>query len=294
MIPGAVAEAIRPHVGAVGSAQAVGGGCIAHATRIETPRGRFFLKWAEGEAGQTFAAEAEGLRLLCEASGPDLVIPSVLAAEAADGGPGFLLLAWLAPGRPTRADWERFGGALAALHRAEAPSGEGGRYGLGSDNWIGSKPQRNGWSASWPQFFGERRLLAQAETVRRRGAWRPEWDPLLESLVARLPEWLPETPPPSVLHGDLWGGNALATERGRFALLDPAVSVGHREADLAMTELFGGFDGAFYDGYRAAWPLEPGYAERREIYNLFHLINHLTHGPGYAGSVERTLRRFGR
>jgi fructosamine-3-kinase len=293
VIPPAVAEAIRPHVGRVWQVEAVGGGCIAHATRVDTERGRFFLKWAEGEAGQTFEAEAEGLRLLREAAAqPALVVPEVRAAENAAGGAGYLLMDWLAPGRPGRADWARFGEALAALHRAEAPLGDGGRYGFGTDNWIGSKPQRNGWAASWPPFFGERRLRAQAEALRRRGAWNAGWDRPLDRLITRLPGLLPEAPPPSVLHGDLWGGNALATEDGRFAVIDPAVYVGHREADLAMTELFGGFDAAFYDGYRAAWPLEPGYEERRTVYNLYHLINHLTHGPGYAGSVERVLRRF--
>jgi fructosamine-3-kinase len=292
VIPAAVAEALRPHVGAIRRTEPVGGGCIAHATRLETDRGHFFLKWAEGEAGRTFEAEAEGLRVLGAAAGPELVVPQVLAAQDAREGPGFLLMDWIEPGRPGRSDWERFGAALAALHRAEAPSGDGGRYGFDADNWIGSKPQRNGWAASWPTFFGERRLRAQAETVRTRGAWNAAWDRPLDRLIARLPELLPAAPPPSVLHGDLWGGNALATADGRFAIIDPAVYVGHREADLAMTELFGGFDAAFYVGYRAAWPLEPGYAERREVYNLFHLINHLTHGPGYAGSVERILRRF--
>ncbi|NNF58711.1 MAG: phosphotransferase [Rhodothermaceae bacterium] len=269
----------------------VGGGCIAHATRIETATGRFFLKWNDGEAGRTFEAEADGLRVLRNAAPPELRVPEVLAVRNAAETPGFLLLEWLAPARPNQSDWERFGAALAALHRTEAP-GEG-RYGYAKDNWIGSKPQRNRWVADWPTFFGEQRLRAQAETVRQRGAWNAAWDRPLDRLIARLPDLLPASPPPSVLHGDLWGGNALATADGRFALVDPAVYVGHREADLAMTELFGGFDAAFYEAYPAAWPLEPGYAERREVYNLFHLINHLTHGPGYAGSVEGVLRRFG-
>ena len=293
MIPAGVAEALRPHTGAVRRATPVGGGCIAHAARVEAERGRFFLKWAEEEAGKTFAAEAEGLRLLGDVAGPDLVVPAVLAAQVAAVAPGFLLLDWIDTGRPERSDWARFGAALAALHRAGAPSGYGGPYGLGDDNWIGSKPQRNGWCASWPTFFGEQRLRAQAETVQQRGAWNARWDRPLDRLIARLPDLLPAAPPPSVLHGDLWGGNALATADGRFALVDPAVYVGHREADLATTELFGGFDAAFYDGYRAAWPLDPGYAERRAVYNLFHLINHLTHGPGYTASVDRVLRPFG-
>lgn len=294
MIPPAVADALGPLVGAVRRAVPVGGGCIAHAARVETEGGRFFLKWAEGEAGRTFTSEAEGLRVLGEAAADaDLVVPTALAAQNAGEEAGFLLLPWIEPGRPGRSEWARFGEALAALHRAEAPSSEGGAYGFDADNWIGSKPQRNGRHARWPAFFGTQRLRAQAETVRLRGAWNAAWDGPLDRLIARLPDLLPSAPPPSVLHGDLWAGNALATAQGRFALVDPAVYVGHREVDLAMTELFGGFDAAFYEGYQAAWPLEPGYAERRPLYNLFHLINHLTHGPGYAASVEGVLRRFG-
>lgn len=119
-----------------------------------------------------------------------------------------------------------------------------------------------------------------------------EWDGPLDQLVARLGDLLPDYPSRSLLHGDLWAGNAMPLADERFALVDPAVYVGHREADLAMTELFGGFDRAFYDAYSEAWPLEPGYSQRRDIYNLFHLINHLTHGPGYAGAVSATLDRF--
>ena len=272
---------------------------MSQAARVETEAGAVFVKWAEGAAGQTYAAEAAGLAALASCAGEagaELAVPSPLAFRAPDRGtPGVLVLPWLDRGRPTPADWRRFGGALASLHRVDA----GTAYGWEADNWIGSKPQRNGWEASWPRFFGERRLRAQAETVRLRGAWDPAWDGPLERLLARLGEILPETPPRSLLHGDLWAGNAFPTAEpgdprtgSRFALIDPAVSVGHREADLAMTELFGGFAEPFYDGYREAWPLEPGYEERREVYNLFHLINHLTHGPGYRAPVERTLRRF--
>ena len=213
------------------------------------------------------------------------MVPVPLAA-----GDGGLVLPWIEAGRPSAPDWRRFGAALAELHRAPAP-GDG--YGWHADNWIGSKPQRGGWAPSWPSFFGERRLQAQAETVRQRGAWDGAWDAGLGRLVARLPEILPAAPPRSLLHGDLWSGNAVATADGRFALIDPAVYVGHREADLAMTELFGGFAPAFYEGYRESWPLGPGYAERREVYNLFHLVNHLTHGASYRRPVAAALKRFG-
>lgn len=291
-LPPSVRQRVEPHTGPVQSVTSIGGGDVSHAARLEATEGRFFLKWGVGDAGRTYVAEADGLAAL-EGAAPDgLIVPHpAVARDADDETAGFLLLDWIEPGRPSRDDWRRFGAALAALHRADPPGAD--RYGWDADNWIGSKPQRNGWQESWPTFFGEQRLRAQAETVRQRGAWDPSWDPLLDRLVGRLGEVLPEAPPPSLLHGDLWGGNALATADSRFALIDPAVSVGHREADLAMTELFGGFAAPFYEGYREAWPLEPGYSERREVYNLFHLINHLTHGPSYRRPVEATLRAFG-
>ena len=296
MLPPSVRAACEPLTGAVDAVVPVGGGDVSRAARLDATNGRFFVKWGRGAAGQTYAAEAEGLAALCAAAPPELTVPAPLAARDAEGGAdGFLLLDWIEPGRPAPPDWHAFGAALAALHQSPAPGS--GRYGWPVDNWIGSKPQRNGWDGSWPMFFGERRLHAQAETVRQRGAWDASWDPLLDRLVARLPEILPAAPPASLLHGDLWGGNALAAQvessETAFALIDPAVYVGHREADLAMTELFGGFAAPFYQGYREAWPLEPGYAERREVYNLYHLTNHLTHGPSYRRSVEARLRSFG-
>jgi len=291
MLPDTVRDMIEAAVGAVRDARPVGGGDVSAAARVETAAGAVFAKWAGGAAGQTYAAEAEGLTALAEAAPPDLVVPAPLAVRTAEAGvPGVLVLPWIERGRPTARDWRQFGEALAAMHRADAP-GDG--YGWPADNWIGSKPQRNGWHASWPAFVGEQRLRAAAEVVRARGAWERAWGPLLDRTVARLGEVLPEAPPRSVLHGDLWAGNAVPTADGRFALIDPAVSVGHREADLAMTELFGGFDRAFYDGYYAAWPVEPGAEARRAVYQLFHLINHLTHGSGYAAPVEKTLHRFG-
>lgn len=293
MLPQTVSEILAECFGAATAIARVSGGDVSAAARVEAGGTQLFVKWNAGPGGHSFGAEAAGLALLVSVAPEDIVVPKPLLASIPDGAtPGVLVLPWLERGRPTDADWRRFGAALAELHRADAPGD--GAFGAAADNWIGSKPQRNGWSDSWPAFFGQKRLSAQAGEVRRRGAWNGAWDGPLDRLIERLPELLPEAPHPSVLHGDLWAGNALPTTNGRFALIDPATYVGHREADLAMTELFGGFAPAFYDGYRDAWPLDPGYAERREIYNLFHLINHLTHGPGYAGSVAATLQRFGR
>jgi len=294
MIPEPVADSIQPITGSIQHTRSIGGGCIAHATRVEAARGVFFLKWAEGEAARAFEAEVEGLRALRAAAiGHDLIIPEPLAAQNAGAEPGYLLLEWIEHGTAHPADWRRFGNALAALHHTKIPANEGAPYGYAVDNWIGSKLQRNGWMSSWPEFFGEKRLQAQAETVRKHGAWNAAWDASLNHLIERLGEILPAAPKSSLLHGDLWAGNALATADSRFALIDPAVYIGHREADLAMTELFGGFAPGFYEGYNEAWPLESGYPERRDIYQLFHLINHLTPGLGYAGQVERILQRFG-
>ena len=289
-LPFAITDRLRPLIGAVRRSEPVGGGCIANATRIEASDARYFLKWSGGDAGQTFEAEAAGLRALREAPSP-LLVPEVLAAwNADDAAPGALLMEWVEPGRTDAGFWERFGEALAALHRTTSTDG---RYGFERDNFIGRTPQPNAWRSAWPDFFRSQRLEPQIALARARDRWRERWDAPAEQLLDRLPEWLPESPPASLLHGDLWSGNFLPASDGRAALIDPATYFGHRETDLALTELFGGFDRRFYDAYRAAWPLESGYTERREVYNLYHLLNHLNlFGAGYAGQVERTLNRF--
>ena len=290
-LPAPIAERVRGVIGEVRRAEPVGGGCIAHATRVETDGGAFFLKWSAGEAGRTFEAEAAGLRALRSADAL-LVVPDVLAVEDEAGeGPGFLLMEWVEAGQPGARFWTGFGEALAALHRHTEP---GGRYGFERSNFIGRLPQSNDWRTDWPDFFRSQRLGPQIERARSSGCWRSGWDAPADRLLARLGDLLPADSSASVLHGDLWSGNFIALADGRAALIDPAAYFGHREADLAMTELFGGFDAGFYDAYRAAWPLAPGYEDRREVYNLYHLLNHLNHfGAGYAGGVERVLRRFG-
>lgn len=268
----------------------VGGGCIANACRVETTSGPYFLKWsADDLVARTFPAETAGLQAL-RAAGSPLHIPKPRLVSAATAEePGLLLTTWIEAGPMTEAAWERLGSGLAALHRHTAA-----RYGFNVANFIGRLPQRNTWRASWPEFFREERLEPQVQMARANGYWPAAWEAPLARLYVRLPELLPAHPPGSILHGDLWNGNVLADRAGRPALVDPAAYFGHREADLAMTELFGGFGGAFYDAYREAWPLEPGYDARRDVYNLYHLINHLNHfGGGYARSVEAVLRRYG-
>lgn len=305
VLPDELTERLKPHLpGPVEAFTPVGGGCIADGGRLEAGGQSFFLKRGEAAVARTFPGEAAGLEALrtgVQATGSSLRIPAVIAVEgpgektageARGEATGFLLIAWIESGAGSGKRYsERLGRGLAQLHRHTA---ENGRYGFEQDNFIGRLPQANGWMDRWPVFFREKRLLPQVQRARDHGRWRADWDAALDALVTRLPELLPERPPASVLHGDLWGGNVLATAGGTAALIDPAAYYGHREADLAMTELFGGFQASFYDAYRTAWPLEAGYEERRAVYNLYHLVNHLNHfGAGYAGQVERLLRSVG-
>ncbi len=291
MLPTVLEEALAPYLdGPLRRCMPVGGGCIAHASRIETDASRYFLKWAKHPIGDAFLAEADGLDLL-RAAGSSLVIPQVLAVKAPDPiVPGFLLLEWIDSGGMTDAFWEKLGGGLAALHRNLADS-----YGADADNFIGQLPQHNTRTERWPDFFRNCRLEPQVKLARERNLWQASWDKPLDILYNRLDDLLPERPEASLLHGDLWSGNIMVTSAGMAALIDPAAYYGHRETDLAMSELFGGFQRRFYSAYNEAWPLDPAYSDRRDVYNLYHLLNHLNHfGPGYAGSVVSILRRFAR
>ena len=288
-LPDALHDALEKELGdPVTSQVAVGGGCISNACRIETETRSYFLKWGQGEVAETFQAEAAGLEALAAADSP-LKIPEVVACRSdQEEMPGFLVLEWINSGRKGLKFWESFGEGLAALHEHGAE-----QYGFERDNFIGRLPQENAWSTSWPKFFRERRLKPQVRMARERDRWQSSWDEPIKALYRRLPDLLPARPTPSVLHGDLWSGNFMVTAVGTAALIDPAVYYGHREADLAMSELFGGFEEAFYQSYRAVSPLESGYAQRRDIYNLYHLINHLNHfGGRYAGSVDSVLQTF--
>ena len=282
-IPTPVLHAIEPVTGKVRDVAPVGGGCIAHATRIDTQKGCFFLKWGSHDVAVSFSAEADGLRTLKK--GTDvLLIPDVLYLDEA-----CLLLEWVEPGRTSTSTWEALGRGLAELHQRTGPS-----FGYPRDNFLGRTPQENGWVSTWPAFFVERRFVPQVRRARASRQWNPSWDALIENIYGRLESWLPESPPPGLVHGDLWSGNQMVSQDGRPVLFDPAVYYGHTETDLAMTRLFGGFHERFYSAYFEINLKRDGYAERFELYNLYHLINHLNlFGHTYAGGVARILKRYG-
>jgi fructosamine-3-kinase len=287
MLPDALREHLSDHLDTrIEGCAAVSGGCIANGCRLETSERSYFLKYGHDDVARTFPGEVAGLDALREA-GDAITVPMVVETAAPTGErPGFLLMQWINAGRQGRRFWETFGRGLAELHRTT-----GDRYGFDRDNFIGRLPQDNTWADDWPAFFRTHRLQPQVERARDNDRWRQKWDEPLDTLYMKLPELLPARPPASVLHGDLWKGNFMITATGEPALIDPATYYGHREADLAMTELFGGFDDRFYAAYREAWPLDDGYEVRSDVYNLYHLINHLNHfGRSYAGSVQKTLK----
>lgn len=281
-----IIQALQPHTGRITHLDELGAGSFASTFRVEAEGGSFFLKSAQGEVRASLAAEALGLATLSErAEGTGLCVPRPIHLQEA----GLLLLPWIERAQADGSYWQRLGEGLAALHKKEA---EG--YGFERDNFIGATPQANGWVDDWVVFFRERRLAPQMVLARAAGRWKRSWDRPAERLLAGLDGWLPRRPPAALVHGDLWGGNHLPGRDGCPWLIDPAVYVGDREVDLAMASLFGGFDRVFFAAYDSAWPREPGHAERAEIYNLYHLLNHLNlFGPGYAAEVERILRRFG-
>ncbi len=239
-------------------------------------------------------AEVEGLEAL--AATATVAVPRILQRGSIHGAPS-LVLERLEPAGPAAAATGEaaFGAALARLHRVSGPA-----FGWAHDNFIGATVQRNGWHDDWATFFRDRRLRVQLElaasgtTALYAGATREK---LLEqgwSLLDAVPRLLAgHAPSPSLLHGDLWAGNWMVDRRrGQAYTFDPAVHHGDREADFAMTELFGGFGAAFRAAYIQAWPLPEGYSTRRELYNLYHLLNHANlFGGGY---VEQALAAVGR
>jgi fructosamine-3-kinase len=227
-----------------------------------------------------FLREAEGLDALAVPGGPR--VPAIYLA-----GRGFLLLEDLRPADRADNYWPDFGRQLAALH-----SREGSSFGFSADNYIGSTPQPNPWTEDGFLFFADHRLRYQAKVARTSGLIDRSVEKKVDTLSSRLSELVPAQPP-SLIHGDLWSGNAITDRRGGPALIDPAAHWGWAEAELAMTALFGSFPDSFYQAYIAVRPLAPGYPERFPLYNLYHLLNHLNlFGRSYLGRVLAILRQY--
>jgi protein-ribulosamine 3-kinase len=270
-----------------GSARSVGGGCINAAYVLAGQQdgsdAQYFIKTNAASRLAMFEAEAAGLDDL--ASSQSLRIPEALCSGIA-GNDAFLLLEYI----PLKGsgDDEQFGAGLAAMHRSEEK-----QFGWQRDNTIGATPQANAWNDDWVRFWAEQRLGAQLELAAQNGAGRT----LLqqgEALQAELPAFFSDyQPAASLLHGDLWSGNYAFDDQRQAVIFDPAVYYGDRETDLAMTELFGGFSSTFYAAYNNAWPLDAGYATRKTLYNLYHILNHFNlFGGGYLSQAQGMIQRL--
>ncbi len=261
------------------------GGCINNSLRLATNRGVYFLKWNPSIPGDMFEKEAKGLELLRNAG--ELKIPQVITWGKLEEK-NYLLLENIEAAPLSRDYWEDFGRSLASLHKNHTYS----NYGLDHDNYIGSLPQNNSPNGNWISFFVEKRLDYQLKLALQNGLVDTRFADRYRSFYKLLPGLLPVNPP-SLLHGDLWSGNVMTGPDGKVCLIDPAVYYGHREIELAFTQMFGGFERRFYQAYYETWPLDPGYDERVDIYNMYPSMVHVNlFGTSYLSGVKRVLRRY--
>ncbi|MDD8017716.1 MAG: fructosamine kinase family protein [Bacteroidota bacterium] len=261
------------------------GGSIASSYQAKLSEGRNVFVKANPQSDDMFVKEAHGLEELQKAN--VIRTPGILHVSNS------ILILELLPVSSysnRKIFFEEFGRAFASLHRYTSLS-----FGFYENNYIGSTPQKNlPQSQSWTEFYLNKRMQFQFHLAEKNGYSNSELSSLFNKLEKRIDDLIPvDGEPPALLHGDLWSGNYLCLENNTPAIIDPAVYYGHREADLAMTFLFGGFESSFYDAYNEAYPLNNGWQKRIEIYKLYHLFNHLNlFGEGYYGQVVETLKRL--
>jgi protein-ribulosamine 3-kinase len=277
---------IRDAVGRqVVSLSPLGGGSISTAYKTELSDGSSVFLKVSPQFSDMFIKEANGLRELEKANA--IRIPRVLHADEK-----VLIIEFLPSTSPSNRKifFENFGRQFAQLHRRTNR-----QFGFYEDNYIGSTPQKNlPMTASWREFYWQNRLLFQFHLAEKNGYADSSLRKYFSQLEKNMNNIIPDDgEPPALLHGDLWGGNYLCTANDTPVIIDPAVYYGHREADLGMTLLFGGFGDSFYSAYNEAYPLQPGWQKRMEVYKLYHLFNHLNlFGEGYYGQVAETMRRL--
>jgi protein-ribulosamine 3-kinase len=272
-----------------GPPRAVGGGCINSAAVLTDPSQRWFVKLNRADRLDMFEAESDGLAAM--AATDSIRVPRPLCTGIA-GGQAFIAMEFVEFGGPPADGGALAGERLAAMHLAARQGTDQRRFGWHRDNTIGSTPQHNDACSDWVSFWRSHRLGFQLQLAARHGH-RGRLAERGALLLERFDVLIDHGPVPSLLHGDLWGGNIAAAADGEPVIFDPACYVGDREADVAMTELFGGFGARFYDAYNAVWPLEAGYRIRKTLYNLYHILNHLNlFGAGYLGQAESMIERL--
>ncbi len=270
----------RDQVFQVKESQSVAGGCINDSYVVGDQGDRYFVKLNQPNLLEMFTVEATGLEEISKTK--TILVPQPICSGLISSH-SYLVLTYLDLGNSNTARWSQLGQQLAALHQAIAPA----QFGWHRQNNIGSTPQINNWSADWAQFFSEQRLGYQFQLAGLNKF------PQGQQLLAAIPKLLNHQPAVSLVHGDLWGGNAGFTTTGQPVIFDPATHYADREVDLAMTELFGGFPTAFYQGYEAVYPLAAGYQQRKVIYNLYHVLNHYNlFGGSYLNQANSSIAKI--
>ncbi len=261
----------------------VGGGCINQGYKIESSDIQYFVKLNQASMVEMFVAEASGLKQMYETQ--TLTIPNPVCWGIA-GNSSYLVLQWLDLGGGNSESWHKMGQQLALMHQ----QGTSNRFGWQLNNTIGSTPQINDWMDNWGNFFAEQRIGYQLKLAKRRGGSFPDTNRVIAAIKEHLAD---RKPIASLLHGDLWSGNASITRDGKPVIFDPATYYGDRESDIAMTELFGGFPADFYQGYNQQWALDSGYKQRKNIYNLYHILNHFNlFGGGYGSQANSMIQKL--
>ncbi len=270
----------------VHSSEMLGGGCINHASRLDTNIGKVFLKWNARCNSDVFLREAEGLQELSKATEGYLTIPRVLASEYVTDQPGFLVLEYLESSN-NKHDDEKLGRGLAMMHRYTSD-----RFGFYSDNYCGATPQNNTLCETWEEFFREKRLGFLLKLIQKHRPMSAAVFKYFEKLLTRIPDLIPEKSTPVLIHGDLWSGNYMNTLSGP-ALIDPATYYADREMEFAIMTMFGGFSSRFYSAYNEVNPLANDWRSRNELYQLYHIINHYyLFGGGYLQQALSIVRHF--
>ncbi len=253
-------------------------GDIAH-FRLSNRQASYFIKVAERRHLARFETEQAGLQLLAHSQ---FTVPEVIITGVT-GKRSFIAMQWLTISQ--QGDWFDYGQKLAELHHTQ----QAGQYGWDHDNFIGATPQQNSWQNNWSVFFAEQRVGMLLQYLAERGHWQQDIDPVVDNIKRLLAGHKPVA---SLLHGDLWSGNAGFVDT-LPCLYDPACYYGDRETDLAMSQLFGGFPNAFYQGYQNRWPLEDNYQWRKPVYQLYHLLNHwLLFGDSYQAASKQLLKEI--
>lgn len=263
--------------------RSVGGGCINQTYQLIGENHDYFVKLNTVSSLEMFISEALSLKEIIQTK--TILAPQPICYGTVENY-SYLVLEYLPLGKGNNSSWIKMGQQLALLHQFQGES----YFGWHRNNTIGATPQINDWCDNWADFFAEKRIGYQLQQANRRGANFPACD----RTIAKVRDYLQSrNPSPSLVHGDLWSGNASFTSEGIPVIFDPALYYGDREVDIAMTELFGGFPPDFYRGYNQQYPLDSGYAQRKEIYNLYHILNHFNlFGGSYLSQAKSILHKL--